>query len=170
MANTYTLIASNTLGASAASVTFSAIPATYTDLVLRFSARSTNADYFDNVTLELNTDTGTNYSRTTIQGNGASAVSPRVTSGANWNAAIINGNTSTADSFGSAEIYLPSYTSTSNKPASFFGVNETNSTTAVLRANAYLYQNAVAITEIKLQVANLFVAGSSFFLYGISSS
>jgi hypothetical protein len=38
MANTYTPIASNTLGASAASVTFSAIPATYTDLVMRWFA------------------------------------------------------------------------------------------------------------------------------------
>jgi hypothetical protein len=32
---TYTLIESQVLGSSAASVTFSAIPATYTDLVLK---------------------------------------------------------------------------------------------------------------------------------------
>jgi hypothetical protein len=35
MANTYTLIESQVLGSAAASVTFSAIPATYTDLVLK---------------------------------------------------------------------------------------------------------------------------------------
>jgi hypothetical protein len=40
MANTYTLIESQVLGSSAASVTFSAIPATYTDLVLKFSSRN----------------------------------------------------------------------------------------------------------------------------------
>jgi hypothetical protein len=47
MANTYTLIASNTLGASAASVTFSAIPSTYTDLVVRYSAASCDAAVTD---------------------------------------------------------------------------------------------------------------------------
>ena len=39
-ANTYTLISSNVLASSAATVTFSSIPATYTDLVLRVSARN----------------------------------------------------------------------------------------------------------------------------------
>ena len=40
MPSTYTLISSNVLASSAASVTFSAIPSTYTDLVVRASIRS----------------------------------------------------------------------------------------------------------------------------------
>ena len=40
---TYTLISSNVLSSSAASVTFSSIASTYTDLVLRVSARDDRA-------------------------------------------------------------------------------------------------------------------------------
>ena len=59
-ANTYTLISSNVLGSSAASVTFSSIPATYTDLVLRVSAR-TDADDTSLITFN---GTTTGYSKT----------------------------------------------------------------------------------------------------------
>ncbi|CAB4173630.1 hypothetical protein UFOVP973_1, partial [uncultured Caudovirales phage] len=42
MANTYVLLNSNTVGVGGtASVTFSSIPQTYTDLMVRISARST---------------------------------------------------------------------------------------------------------------------------------
>ena len=56
MPATYTLIASNTLSSAAASVTFSAIPATYTDLVLRYSARSDGASVDDYFSLNIEAD------------------------------------------------------------------------------------------------------------------
>ena len=56
---TYTLISSNVLTTAAASVTFSSIPATFTDLVLRMSAQADGAsNAFDNITLTFN-GTGT---------------------------------------------------------------------------------------------------------------
>lgn len=172
MANTYTLIASNTLGSSAASVTFSSIPNTYTDLVLRWSVRSTNASNFENIIIEFNDDTGTNYSRTSLTGSGSAASSNRETGFTTWNQAITNGANSTASTFGSGEVYIPNYTSTANKAGSFFGAQETNATAANIRINAYLYQNSTAITKIKLSSGNAenFVSGSSFFLYGIKNS
>ena len=75
MANTYTLISSNTLTSSAASVTFSSIPATYTDLVLRISARSDRVSTTDRLRLTFNSDTATNYSNITLVGDGAAASS-----------------------------------------------------------------------------------------------
>jgi hypothetical protein len=42
MPSTYTLIKGETIGSSAASYTFTAIPSTFTDLVLRISVRSTS--------------------------------------------------------------------------------------------------------------------------------
>ena len=56
MATTYTLITSQTLASSAASVTFSSIPSTYTDLVLRVSARTDNAAVSDGFYVGLNKD------------------------------------------------------------------------------------------------------------------
>ena len=67
MANTYTLISSNVLGSSAASITFSAIPATYTDLVVRVTSRvdrSINGAH--NCFLTVNGSTSSDYSYTNL--------------------------------------------------------------------------------------------------------
>ena len=84
MANTYTLIESQVLGSSAASVTFSAIPDTYTDLVFKFSVRSDRAATFDNIQARINADSGSNYSRTLLSGDGSSASSSRGSSESRW--------------------------------------------------------------------------------------
>ena len=77
---TYTLISSNVLTSSQASVTFSAIPATYTDLVLRISAQADGAsNAFDNITLTFNGTGTTNHSSTRLTGNGSVEASNRGT-------------------------------------------------------------------------------------------
>ena len=75
--NTYVAIATNTLGSAAASVTFSSIPGTYTDLVIVTQAISATAD---NVGIRFNSDSGSNYSQTWLSGNGTSAISSRYSS------------------------------------------------------------------------------------------
>lgn len=74
MAVTYDKIATNTLGSAASSVTFSSIPATYTDLVLVINAKGSASSY---PTIRLNGDTGSNYSDTELNGNGTAAASGR---------------------------------------------------------------------------------------------
>ena len=171
MANTYTLISSNVLASSAASVTFSSIPATYTDLVLRISARGTRVNTIALLYLRFNGDTGTNYSDTTISGDGATASSTRSTSSALLSVGVIPAANATSDTFGSAEIYIPSYTVSQNKSVGSFAVQENNITTAYARAIAALWSNTAAITSIEvLPSLNDFAAGSSFYLYGIKNS
>ena len=54
MANTYTLIASNTVGSGgAASISFSSIPSTYTDLLVKISTRD-NTGSFNDMLLTFN--------------------------------------------------------------------------------------------------------------------
>ena len=172
MPNTYTLISSNTLSSSAASVTFSSIPATFTDLVLRVSVRSDRAAGFDNIQIRINSDAAANYSRTLLSGDGSSASSSRGSSESRWEFAVVNGDTSTSNTFGNGEYYIPNYTSTSNRPASYFGVNEDNNATAYMRANAYLYRGTAAISSMDLSPQNgtNWLTGSSFYLYGIKNS
>ena len=67
MPNTYELIKGETLTGSAASYTFSAIPSTFSDLVLKVSAR-TDVNANDQIILQINSDTGTNYSKTRLYG------------------------------------------------------------------------------------------------------
>jgi len=165
---TYTLISSNVLASSAASVTFSAIPATYTDLVVRLSVRGDNTGLILEMTLNSATST---YSNTLLLGNGATASSTRNTGQAYLRAGYVNPSGSTASTFSSGEIYIPNYTSTTNKPMSSLGITENNATTAYIANYANLWQTSSAITSISLQVTGQnFVSGSSFYLYGISNA
>jgi len=170
MANTYVLIASNTLSSTAASVTFSSIPGTYTDLVLRVSARDSADTPISSLTMTFNSDTATNYSQTILAGSGSAASSSRTTSVSGDARVVIQPSTYTTNVFGSFEIYIPNYTVSANKPYSYFGVTENNATAAEIRANAALWRNTAAISTITLAAPNNFVSGSSFFLYGIKNS
>ena len=170
---TYTLISSNVLTSSAASVTFSAIPATYTDLVLRVSARGDASGLTqDNIWLKFNGVTS-GYSNTQLIGNGEAG------SSSNNSAATIirginaaNSDSATANAFGSAEIYIPSYTASQQKPISVFGVSETNATTSYMAATAGLSSTTAAISSINAMTGNgsNWLTGSSFYLYGISNA
>ena len=75
MATTYEAIQTTTLGSAAADITFSSIPATYTDLVLVYigATVSNNINYY----LRFNGDTGTNYSYTYLSGTGSAVGSGR---------------------------------------------------------------------------------------------
>ena len=174
MASTYTLISSNTLSSSAASVTFSSIPSTYTDLVLRVSARSDNGgSSYDYCNLVFNSDTAANYSETWIRGNGSTAASSRSTGDiALFGIFAADGNTATANTFGNTEFYIPNYTSTANRPVGQFGVTETNATAALMAAQAALYRGTSAISRIDIQpyAGTNWLTGSSFYLYGIKNS
>lgn len=175
MPNTYTLIASNTLSSSAASVTFSAIPNTYTDLVLRASTRIDAAVGGTWLVMFFNTDSvgsSTNYSTTRLFGTGSTAGSGQLSSDDEMRFANSTQGTSyTTSTFASTEIYIPSYTASQNKPVSNFGVTENNSTTATMVATAGLWRNTAAVNQLVFYPdSGNFVSGSSFFLYGIKNS
>ena len=172
---TYTLISSNVLAATATSVTFSAIPATYTDLVLRLSIRGDQANYSEIILLEFNGSAAANYSYTAIRANGSTADSVRGSAQTYGRVGYANSGNSTANTFGSAEIYIPSYTASQNKPLSGIGIAENNSSTAGeawITPYATLWSDTSAITSIKISPINgpNWVIGSSFYLYGISNA
>jgi hypothetical protein len=130
MAKTYTLISSNTLSSAAASVTFSSIPSTYTDLVLQCSTRTDRSNQtYDNFRIRFNGDSGTNYSDRVIEGAGGTDIYRSTTSGASQTALgganlTTNSSTSTANTFGNFELYIPNYNSTSSRPVSEISIFE----------------------------------------------
>jgi hypothetical protein len=174
MAGTYKLIQAQTLSSSQSSVTFSSIPATYTDLVFRISARTNLPGANQDINVQYNSSTGANYSQTTLLGNGTAADSYRSTN-ASTDVALgtVVGATATANTFNSLEFYIPNYAGSTRKPSSMFSVAENNS---AAQFNTYIYTAAGnwaltnAITEIKFSVGSYsFVSGSSFYLYGIEN-
>jgi hypothetical protein len=173
MPSTYTRISSNVLSSSAASVTFSSIPSTYTDLVLRVSTRTTSVDVDGSaVRVNFNGDNSSVYSTTILGGSGSAASSATSADTYGWfsyNGMASAGNT--ANTFASGELYIGSYTASQNKQMSSFYVSENNATAANMNSNALLWRNTAAISSIVLSVGSAsFVAGSSFYLYGIKNS
>jgi hypothetical protein len=175
MPSTYTLIKGDTLASAAASYTFTAIPSTYTDLVLRYSARHNNAFSISQVLITFNGDTAANYSETVVYGTSTAAASGRKSGMSAIDFNYVDADSATANTFSSNELYIPNYTVSANKPMSWAGVTENNATTnnsAVIAANAALWRNTATISSITLTAAasRNFLTGSSFYLYGIRSN
>lgn len=170
MANTYTLISSNVLASVVSTVSFTSIPATYTDLLLRCSVRRNDSGTNITADLRFNSDSATNYSIIRLQGDGAAATSSLSSSNTS---APIRGigtiSTDTANTFGSCDFYIPNYLVSQNKPFSVYPVSENNATTAYITPLAGLWRNTAAITSLSLAGAD-FAIGSSFYLYGIKNS
>jgi hypothetical protein len=170
MPSTYTLIKGETLASSAASYTFTAIPSTFTDLVVRVSIRDAGARPDGDLSIKLNSDT-TNNSYTWIRGTGSSAGSSYGTgSMTGMYGGITNGNTSTANTFSSHECYIPNYNSTTSKATSTFSAQEDNQTAAYILGIAGLNRATAAVTSITILCNANLLSGSSFYLYGISKS
>ena len=173
MASTYTLIQSQTLASTAASVTFSAIPSTYTDLVLKMSTRVNAAQGLDNLWLTFNGVSGTSYSSTWLYAPTTSPTSSSQTSDAYirlTNATVADN--AIANLFSNDEIYIPSYVASQYKPISSSTAPEANNANNNRLVNAGLFSSTAAISSINItsQAGGSFMVYSSFYLYGISNA
>ena len=180
MASSRYLIASTTLSSSAASVTFSSIPSTYKDLVLKVSARqSSSVTTSGSLRLQFNRTsfdgTITTYSDTTLLTWNTSASSFAASNG--YYPSMYFGDNAggaTANTFSNGELYIPNYTSAINKPLSWFGVQENNTSTPIysVATGAGLWRDSSAITGMVIGDAGgyNFVSGSTFTLYGLKNS
>jgi hypothetical protein len=166
MATTYTLIQTQTLSSSTANVTFSSIPQTYTDLVLRTSSRVSAGAYIQ-MLVQLNSTTST-YLVRSINNVGTAIQSFSSTTAT---MAYSTGNSAVANTFGNTEIYIYNYAGSSNKSYS----SESNgSTTASNRLDLLngLWSNTAAVTSLNIRPFDTtsFLTNSVFCLYGIKNS
>jgi hypothetical protein len=170
MANTFVKIASVTVGSGgAASIDFTSIPSTYTDLVIKCSLRE-NSGSFPNARIQFNGNTS-NYSHRILFGSGSSAGSY---SGTNDGIDFISNDSAlqTSNTFSNCEIYIPNYAGSNYKSVSADAVSENNATAAYALLTAGLWSNTAAITSIKLYSGsgNNQVQYSTATLYGINKS
>ena len=171
MANTYTLIASSTVGAGgAATITFSSIPSTYTDLVIKLSARNSAAagSNWAWVGVRLNGSTSS-YTWRQLYGNGSG------TGSGNGSADPLAGYATdaavTANTFSNSETYIPNYASSNYKSMSNDAVTENNATSAINSFFATLWSNTSAVSSITLALeTGNFAQYSTAYLYGIKNS
>jgi hypothetical protein len=163
-------IAKNILISSASSVTFSSIPATYTDLLILCTVRSSsNAD--PSFYWSYNGDSSVIYNARFLRGSGSSA-SSFAQSGVGFHRSDggADGTGETANTFSSVEIIIPNYASSIHKSSSLYMVSENNASAADITVGAALYASTNPITSINLSVDGTLAIGSSFYLYGIKKA
>jgi len=174
MANTYTLISSVTVGSGgAANISFTSIPATYTDLLVKLSPRFSAASVNKALLMKFNSDASTsNYKNKNLRGSGSSATSGSDEGYAGGYIAELNADSTTSNTFSNVEIYIPNYLSSNYKSFSVDSVMENNATTAYATLAANLWNSTSAITSIIFSehTSSNFVQYSTAYLYGISSS
>jgi hypothetical protein len=171
----YELIATEILGSSQSSITFSNLgdySSTYKHLQIRMVTKSDRSDNnLDNPYIQFNGDTGNNYTWHFLEGNGSS-----VSSGGfgNFNSTLANGiypstlgaNTTSAFSGNVIDI-LDAYSSTKNKTIRSLSGGTNASNFIRLTSGFWLNTNALTSIVIKINVGPNFVAGSRFSIYGI---
>jgi hypothetical protein len=169
MANTYTLISSNTVGSGGATqVDFNSIPQTYTDLLIK---TSTNASSLTVLRIRFNSVSSNDYTQIVLRGTGSATA--RFTD-TGWDSLAYlspSYNNDGANIFSNNEYYIPSYTSSNIKFLSGNSVSEANATTAYQIMYDGILNNTSAITSISFTAASgSFAQYSTFYLYGIKNS
>lgn len=175
MANTYELI--NQYEVSTGGITnieFTAIPSTYTDLILKASLRTSRNDTTDPVSWNLNGETtGTNYKYKSIWSTGSTSVDAYSNGGtSNFEIQYATANNSTTSLFNNWELYLPSYTASGDKVGIAQGSHQQLAGASYLVIMGYTWTNSSAITSIKLTdiYSATFSLYSSLYLYGIKKN
>lgn len=164
MPATYEPIATTTLGSAQASVTFSSISGSYTDLVLVTNTYLSSSSQSGNIT--YNGDTGTNYSVTFLGGNGSSASSSRSSTRANLPLDLGYGYSSS--NFGVYTVHIQNYTNTTTFKTMISRGGQAGIST---NATVGLWRSTSAITSITCGTSGgNYVAGSTFTLYGIKAA
>jgi hypothetical protein len=175
MAATMTLIASATVGAGgASSIVFGSggtLPQTYTDLILKWSLRTTRTGATDSFFVRLNGSTA-NGSERRIYLFGTTFASDSFSSTGGIDASSINASGATASTFSNSEMYIPNYTQSIPHSLSWESTTGDNTSTGnSVIIGAGLWNNATPVTSISLvpDVGTL-VQYSTAYLYGVNKN
>jgi hypothetical protein len=164
MTATYKPISTQTLGTAVATVTFSSIPASYTDLVLIANSSTTTVGSSEINILRFNSDSTSSYSTTTLGGNGSSAQSFRSST------TYIRAGRNTANGesyFVPNKIQIMNYANTATYKTAIAQGPEAD---AYVEVEVGTWRSNSAITSVSLTAGlNNYKVGSTFTLYGIKA-
>jgi len=167
MPNTYFKIASSTVGSGGvSSITFSSIPNTYTDLIVKFCG---NGSVVNTALYMQFNGSSSSYTGRYLRGNGSAANSYTQVDFPNsvYGTYLSGSNASQTNQ----EFYIPNYASSNFKSVSVDAVEERNGTTAYAMLTAGLWSNTAAITSITLAPdSGVLLEHATATLYGIKNS
>jgi hypothetical protein len=169
---TYTLISAVTVGSGgAATIEFSSIPASYTDLLIDFSGRLSSAPF--GADQEIWCELGFNGQGSHVNNTGKllSGFGTSVNSTSNYTFFYIPTSLATANTFANTQIYIPNYAGSTQKSFSIDSVQENNVTTAYQNLSAGLWTGTAAITTFTIYPrSGSFAQYSTAYLYGVSNA
>ena len=164
MPSTYNKIEAKTIGSSTASVSFTSIPATYTDLVLISLFKNTGGA--GNLKIQFNGDTSTNYSFRYLYGTGSSAI----TSGSANQSVIIFGQADSTQ-FLLNTLNIFNYANTTTYKTTLSRSSDNGNTYSSAGAIVGLWRKTPeAITSFAITSDSNIAANSTFTLYGIKAA
>lgn len=163
---TYKAIAAISVGSGgSATLSFTGIPATYTDLCLLLSTRGDNVD--NGMYLQFNSSSS-NLKNIRLYAAGTTTASYT------GNDIIMYSNrtvSNTTNMFSNIQIYISNYTTTNNKAVTIENVTERNEGNADLATIAGLWSNSATISSIQIvPAAGSFIQYTTATLYGIKNS
>ena len=168
--SSYESIATVTVGAGGSStITFSSIPNTYKHLQVRCLARSSRSQNSGYAVFRFNSDTGTNYSQHSLQGDGAAAAAAGNASVSYPTLLLFPAALRGASIFGVGVLDVLDYTNTNkNKTIRVLDGYDSNGA-GLIELGSGAWYNTSAITSITITEfnGNNFVEYSQFALFGI---
>ena len=167
MAVTYEPIATQTLSTGSTSISFNSIAGTYTDLVLICNVFGT-ANYSGFI--RFNGDTASNYSSTTLQGNGTSVTSGRATS--DTSIYIMTKNVGFDPSYLTTGIInIQNYSNSTIYKTVLSRSGVVRASVGETTAFVGTWRNTAAITSLTIiSDGGTYASGSTFTLYGIKAA
>jgi len=164
MAATYEPIATTTLSTNT-TVTFSSIPQTYTDLLLVINGASAVDQGVEYQVGNGSVDTGSNYSRTRIMGDGTSPSSFRAS---NQSLIICDGFATDANESSMQIVHFMNYSNTSTYKTMLF---RSGTTQSYISEQVALWRSTSAINTIKVAgYSGNLLSGTSVTIYGIKAA
>ena len=161
MAATYTSIATTTASGSTTTITFSSISSAYTDLVLVIAGNQSSAGQVDFRVGNGSIDSGSNYSTTSLYGDGSTAGSLRYSGATQIN--IGYSDTSQNNTI----VHLMNYSNTTTYKTV---LSRSAAAATATSARVGLWRSTSAINTISIIGGNNWSSTTTFTLYGIKSA
>jgi len=165
----YDSLATVTLSASASSITFAGIPSGYKHLQIRFIGRVDDANTADNIWIQFNGDTASNYSWHYLEGDGSGVATSGAANFGKLLAGRVSAASATSGIFGAGCIDILDYANTNKYKTvkNLTGVDRNGS--GNVRMDSGNWRSTSAITSISITngSATNFIANTQFALYGI---
>jgi len=168
MTATYDCIATTSLSSAAATVVFTSITGTYTDLVLVANFGSASANNDCRITVNSTGGGSTDYSYTYLTGSGSAASSGRLANNAYVSSYFVIGCST------DPQTITLNFMNYSNTTTNKTFLSRVSSAGKEVSAVVGLYRSTSAITAIQLETAGnsspaQFTVGSTFSLYGVKA-